>query len=121
MPQTLVQNADFWVAALSQTFVSALQLDPDGMYSQVGVGIVEKFSEEYVRLKDSTALSRIMPAILPNSSTIKPHAANRSMLYFPLLAGVLLLGEVNSNWIPHNGPIPLQPARCHFLALLCSL
>ncbi|AIQ42655.1 hypothetical protein R50912_23325 [Paenibacillus sp. FSL R5-0912] len=51
MPQTLVQNADFWVAALSQTFVSALQLDPDGMYSQVGVGIVEKFSEEYVRLK----------------------------------------------------------------------
>ncbi|WNS44252.1 hypothetical protein [Paenibacillus sp. MMS20-IR301] len=51
MPRTLVDNADFFVAALSQTFVSALQLDPDGMYSQVGVGIVVKFSEDYVRIK----------------------------------------------------------------------
>ncbi|OKP99118.1 hypothetical protein [Paenibacillus sp. P46E] len=51
MPQTLVKNVDFFVAALSQTFVSALQLDPDGMYSQVGIGIVEKFAEDYVRLK----------------------------------------------------------------------
>lgn len=51
MPQTLVKNADFWVAALSQTYVSALQLEPDGMYSQVGFGIVEKFTDEYVRLK----------------------------------------------------------------------
>lgn len=51
MPQTLVKNVDFFVAALSQTFVSALQLDPDGMYSQVGTGVIEKFSEEYVRLK----------------------------------------------------------------------
>lgn len=57
MPKTLIENVDFFVAALSQTFVSALQLDPDGMYSQVGIGIVEKFSEEYVRLKrfDGTA------------------------------------------------------------------
>lgn len=51
MPQTLVKNIDFFVAALSQTYVSALQLDPDGMYSQVGIGIVEKFSDDYVRLK----------------------------------------------------------------------
>ncbi|WP_249899826.1 hypothetical protein [Paenibacillus sp. PK3_47] len=46
-----MKNIDFFVAALSQTFVSALQLDPDGMYSQVGSGIVEKFSEDYVRIK----------------------------------------------------------------------
>ncbi|QSF43699.1 hypothetical protein [Paenibacillus tianjinensis] len=51
MPKTLVKNIDFFVAAMSQTFVSALQLDPDGMYSQVGCGIIEKFSEEYVRVK----------------------------------------------------------------------
>lgn len=51
MPKTLVKNIDFFVAAMSQTFVSALQLDPDGMYSQVGYGIIEKFSEEYVRVK----------------------------------------------------------------------
>lgn len=51
LPQTLVKNIDFFVAALSQTFISALQLDPDGMYSQVGSGVVEKFSDEYVRLK----------------------------------------------------------------------
>lgn len=51
MPQTLVKNIDFFVAALSQTLVSALQLDPDGMYSQIGCGIVEKFSEEYVCIK----------------------------------------------------------------------
>ncbi|WP_150265958.1 hypothetical protein [Paenibacillus tepidiphilus] len=51
MPQTLSKNLDFFVAALSQTYVSALQLDPDGMYAQVGYGIIEKFSESYVRLK----------------------------------------------------------------------
>ncbi|ASA23221.1 hypothetical protein [Paenibacillus donghaensis] len=51
MPQTLVKNVDFLVAAMSRTFVSALQLDPDGMYAQVGVGLVEKYSDEYVRLK----------------------------------------------------------------------
>ncbi|WP_238650273.1 hypothetical protein [Paenibacillus piscarius] len=51
MPQTLAKNIDFFVAALSQTYVSALQLDPDGMYAQVGAGVVEKFSDDYVRLK----------------------------------------------------------------------
>ncbi|CAM4243816.1 MULTISPECIES: hypothetical protein [Paenibacillus] len=51
MPKPLVKNIDFFVAAMSQTFVSALQLDPDGMYSQVGYGIIEKFSEDYVRVK----------------------------------------------------------------------
>lgn len=51
MPQTLVKNVDFLVAAMSRTFVSALQLDPDGMYTQVGIGLVEKYSDEYVRLK----------------------------------------------------------------------
>jgi hypothetical protein len=50
MPHTLVKNIDFFVAALSQTYVSAMQLDPDGMYSRVGFGVIEKFSEGYVRL-----------------------------------------------------------------------
>ncbi|WP_379131754.1 hypothetical protein [Paenibacillus sp. sgz500958] len=51
MPHPLLKNADFLTAALSQSFVSALQLEADGMYSQVGVGRVEQYSEEYVRLK----------------------------------------------------------------------
>ncbi len=51
MPKTIIHNSDFFVAALSQTFISALQLDPDGMYAQVGIGIIEKFSDESVRLK----------------------------------------------------------------------
>lgn len=51
MPHTLVKNIDFFVAALSQTYISALQLDPDGMYSEVSRGLVEKFTDEYVRLK----------------------------------------------------------------------
>ena len=51
MPQTLVKNVDFLVAAMSRTFVSALQLDPDGMYARVGFGLVEKYSDDYVRLK----------------------------------------------------------------------
>lgn len=80
MPQTLIKNADFFVAALSQTFVSALQLDPDGMYSQVGFGIVEKFSEEYVRLKDSTAPSRTMTGILRSFSITRPNAPHISFI-----------------------------------------
>ncbi|GGF92200.1 hypothetical protein GCM10010912_41440 [Paenibacillus albidus] len=51
MPHTLVKNVDFFVAALSQTYVSALQLDPEGMYAEVGTGLVQQFSDEYVRLK----------------------------------------------------------------------
>ncbi|SET60152.1 hypothetical protein [Paenibacillus sp. NFR01] len=51
MPQTLVKDVEFFVAALSRTFVSALQRDPDGMYSRVGFGVIEKFSEDVVRLK----------------------------------------------------------------------
>lgn len=51
MPQTLVKNIDFYKFALSQTYISALQLDPDGMYSEVASGIVELFSDEQVRLR----------------------------------------------------------------------
>ena len=51
MPHTLVKNIDFFVAALSQTYISALQLTPDGMYSEVSKGIVEEFSDQVVRLR----------------------------------------------------------------------
>ncbi|MFP4978724.1 hypothetical protein ACE6ED_25180 [Paenibacillus sp. CN-4] len=51
MPHKLVDDTDFWVAALSQTFVSAWKLDPDGMYAQIGYGRIEMFSEERVRLR----------------------------------------------------------------------
>lgn len=52
MPYPLTHDAEFFVAALTRKFVSALQLEPDGMYSQVGVGLIEQYSEDYVRLKN---------------------------------------------------------------------
>ncbi|MEK4238769.1 hypothetical protein [Paenibacillus sp. FSL H7-0714] len=51
MPHTLNKNIDFFIAALSQTYITALQLDPDGMYSDVASGIVEEFSDVQVRLR----------------------------------------------------------------------
>jgi len=51
MPNTLVKNIDFFIAALSQTYITALQLDPDGNYSEVATGIVEQFSDEQIRLR----------------------------------------------------------------------
>ncbi|AIQ64825.1 hypothetical protein D3C81_217300 [compost metagenome] len=57
MPYTLMKNVEFFTAALSRKYVFALQLGPDGMYSRVGTGIVEMFSDDLVRLKnfDGTA------------------------------------------------------------------
>ncbi|KAA9007540.1 hypothetical protein F4V43_03350 [Paenibacillus spiritus] len=51
MPQTLEKNVDFLVAALSQTFITALKLGEDGMYERVGFGRVEKYSGDLVRLR----------------------------------------------------------------------
>lgn len=51
MPYTLLKNAEFFTAALTRKYVAALQIGPDGMYSRVGSGLVEMFSDEMVRLK----------------------------------------------------------------------
>lgn len=50
MPHTLLQNTDFFIAALSGTFISAWQLDHEGMYAQVGLGRVTKFTDDYIRI-----------------------------------------------------------------------
>ncbi|AHV98301.1 MULTISPECIES: hypothetical protein [Paenibacillus] len=52
MPYTIMKNAEFFTAALSQKYVFALKIGPDGMYSRVGAGLVQMFSDEYVRLKN---------------------------------------------------------------------
>ncbi|MFD1773041.1 hypothetical protein [Paenibacillus rhizophilus] len=52
MPYTIMKNAEFFTAALARKYVFALQIGSDGMYSRVGSGLVEMFSDEYVRLKN---------------------------------------------------------------------
>ncbi|CAM2825176.1 hypothetical protein PASE110613_02725 [Paenibacillus sediminis] len=52
MNHTLVKNIDFFVAALSQSVVSAWQEDPAGVYCEIGSGYVEMFSDNYVRIRN---------------------------------------------------------------------
>lgn len=52
MQNTIVANVEFFAAALSQKVISAWQEDPAGIYCEVGRGIVEKYTENYVRIRN---------------------------------------------------------------------
>ncbi|WP_433582035.1 hypothetical protein [Paenibacillus amylolyticus] len=52
-PRTLQKNIEFFTAALSQCMVSAWQEDPAGAYCEVGCGIVERISEDSVRIRNN--------------------------------------------------------------------
>ena len=52
-PRTLQKNIEFFTAALSQCMVSAWQEDPAGVYCEVGCGIVERISEDSVRIRNN--------------------------------------------------------------------
>lgn len=49
-PRTLQKNIEFFTVALSQCVVTAWQEDPAGVYCEVGRGIVEKISDDSVRI-----------------------------------------------------------------------
>ncbi|CAH1201518.1 MULTISPECIES: hypothetical protein [Paenibacillus] len=51
-PRTLHKNIEFFAAALSQCTVTAWQEDPAGVYCEVGRGIVERISDESVRIRN---------------------------------------------------------------------
>ncbi|PYE48207.1 hypothetical protein HUB98_11775 [Paenibacillus barcinonensis] len=51
-PRTLQKNIEFFTAALSQCVVTAWQEDPAGVYCEVGRGIVERISDESVRIRN---------------------------------------------------------------------
>ncbi|MDO7907055.1 hypothetical protein Q5741_11570 [Paenibacillus sp. JX-17] len=50
-PRILDKNIDFFVAALSQSLVSVWQEDPAGVYCEIGVGYVEQFSDDTIRIR----------------------------------------------------------------------
>ncbi|MEK3704503.1 hypothetical protein D3C76_1147170 [compost metagenome] len=52
-PRTLQKNIEFFTAALSQCMVSAWQEDPAGVYCEVGCGVVERISEDSVRIRNN--------------------------------------------------------------------
>ncbi|NOV03967.1 hypothetical protein [Paenibacillus planticolens] len=54
MHRMLESDADLFAAALSQTTVSVLQTDADGVYCEVDRGIIEKFTDKSVRLSTIT-------------------------------------------------------------------
>lgn len=54
MHKILESDADLFTAALSQTPVSVLQTDVDGVYCEVDRGIIEKFTNKSVRLSTIT-------------------------------------------------------------------
>lgn len=57
MQKMLESDADLFIAALSQSTVSVLQTDADGVYCEVDRGIIEKFTNKSVRL--STIMDEI--------------------------------------------------------------
>ncbi|WP_068620107.1 hypothetical protein [Paenibacillus tuaregi] len=52
MNHTLTADMDFFAAALSQRIISAWQEDEAGVYCELGRGIVEKYSPDYVRIRN---------------------------------------------------------------------
>ncbi|WP_223066748.1 hypothetical protein [Paenibacillus caui] len=52
MPNTIIANIEFFTAAISQKVISAWQEDPAGVYCEVGRGVVEKYTETYVRIRN---------------------------------------------------------------------
>ncbi|AWB44270.1 hypothetical protein DCC85_08605 [Paenibacillus sp. CAA11] len=52
MQNTIIANIEFFAAALSQKVITAWQEDPAGVYCEVGRGIVEKYTETYVRIRN---------------------------------------------------------------------
>lgn len=52
MPNTIIANIEFFAAAIAQKEISAWQEDPAGVYCEMGHGVVEKYTETYVRLRN---------------------------------------------------------------------
>lgn len=52
MNHTLTADIDFFAAALSQKAISVWQEDEAGVYCEIGRGIIEKYSPEYVRIRN---------------------------------------------------------------------
>ncbi|MNS43560.1 hypothetical protein D3C72_759710 [compost metagenome] len=52
MNHTLTADIDFFAAALSQKIISAWQEDEAGVYCEIGRGVVEKYTSDYVRIRN---------------------------------------------------------------------